>query len=360
VPFVTDLIFSPDGKHAAYVARRGTPLNPGVDSVVVLDGKEGKSYRQINVGTLRISPDGRRLAFVATVPNGRNPNDGVERVVVDGVEVTDYDKVLSPPLFSPDGKHFAYAVGRWRDAKKFVVVVDGKEGKTYEGTVSDLTFSPDGRHLAYRAATWTSSRFMMVVDGKAGAECDVVSDFQFGADGTRFAYVARKGLTEVCVTDAGEERASFQITDLLLSPDGKHVAYKALRTDGHSVVRDGKEGKPYFQILDHSLRFSPDGQRLAYMAMLPGGLTVVADGLEGKGYGYNGFIPSLAFSPDGRHLAYVATRADTTGVVVVDGVESPSFDRALEAPVVFDGPNRLHVLAVRGPNLIRMEIEMRE
>jgi hypothetical protein len=341
---ISELAFSPVSKHVAYRALRGTPLNPQIDCVVVLDGKEWKNYSRIPPGTLRFSPASNLPAFIAW--RGRAP-----LVVLDGVEGPAADQLH----FSPDGKRVALS---FHSNNKSGILVDGKEWKLYDGTLANITFSPDGRHFAYTVIAISSPKFMVVVDGKEGPVYEAVRDFQFGADGSRFAYLGRKGFTEVCVTDAGEEKPSLLISDLTISPDGKHVAYKALGTGGSVVVRDGKEQKPYMQILDGSLRFSPDGRRLAYWVMGAGGLAVVANGVEGKGYGYNGFVPGLGFSPDGRHLAYVAVRGDGTGVVVVDGVEGPKFDRALEAPVVFDAPNRFHVLAVRGLNLIRLEVEI--
>jgi hypothetical protein len=346
---VSGVTFSADGKHVAYLADRGSAQRDHIDCLVVLDGKEGKSYPHIASGTLCFNPASGQPAFVT--------GDGDPAVaVIDGAE----DRAAQEIYFSPDGKHVATTTGSGR---RCAIVVDGK-ARTYDGTmghVSNVTFSPDGRHLAYTIGTYPDNKTFVVVDGNEGPLCDAVRDFQFGPDGTRFAYLARTGgLTEACVTDAGLEKGYLQAFDLMFSPDGKHVAYRALGTGGSVVVRDGKEEKTYFQIPDHALCFSPDGKRLAYWAMLPTGMAVVADGKEGKGYGNNGFAPGLAFSPEGKRLAYLATRQDSTGVVVVDGVEGPTCDRVLDAPVVFDGPDRFHVLAVRGSDLIRMEVAIRQ
>ena len=46
--------------------------------------------------------------------------------------------------------------------------------------------------------------------------------------------------------------------------------------------------------------------------------------------------PVLAIGPDRDGRPATAKRDDDKGVVVVDGVESPPFDRVLDAPVVFD------------------------
>jgi Tol biopolymer transport system component len=344
---VRDLAFSPDGKHVAYVAERaGTAPRTRVETVVVLDGKEGKGYDGIAQGSLRFKPDSDRPAFLAR-------RDSRLVAVIDDVE----GQEAAEFSFSPDGKRVAYVLRRDTGT---AVLVDGRQRPMYGGNVTQLTFSPDGKHLAYMVNQFSPVQQFAVVDGREGSPSEAVSEFQFGADG-RFAYLARRGFEEVCVTDAGPGAVYIQVGDIHFSPDGKHLAYRGLRRDGvFVVVRDGKEEKGYRQIVDRSVRFSPDGKHLAYRVMLPGGMTVVADGVEGKGYNFNGSVPGLAFSPDGKHLAYVAVRQDGGGVVVVDGAEGPPFDRVLEVPVVFDDPNRFHVLGIRGPNLVRLDVEIGE
>jgi hypothetical protein len=90
--------------------------------LVVVDGKEGKEYDGIGVGTLTFSPDSKHIAYVA------KRGDKVF-VVVDGKEGKEYDGILEGTLtFSPNSKHVAYVAGR---GKKWFVVVDGVEGKEY-------------------------------------------------------------------------------------------------------------------------------------------------------------------------------------------------------------------------------------
>jgi hypothetical protein len=53
-------------------------------------------------------------------------------VVVDGREGARYDEINPPPVFSPKGSRIAY--GARRDRQRFVVV-DGKEGQPYDAIV---------------------------------------------------------------------------------------------------------------------------------------------------------------------------------------------------------------------------------
>ena len=71
---------------------------------------------------------------------------------------------------------------------------------------------------------------------------------------------------------------------LILSPDGKHVAYINKSDNKCFVDYDGKDGKSYNKIIDGSLTFSPDSGHLAYMAEDGDQWFVVIDGKEGFHY----------------------------------------------------------------------------
>ena len=127
---------SPDNRRVAYVAGvGGKPL-------VVVDGKEGKIYDSISIGagTPIFSPDSRRVAYVAKAGDK-------SLVVVDGKEEKQYDGIMEgTPIFSPDSQRVAYAAGI---GDKWLVVVDGKEGKEYDGIVNGASIifdSPDSLH----------------------------------------------------------------------------------------------------------------------------------------------------------------------------------------------------------------------
>ena len=84
--------------------------------------------------------------------------------MIDGQEAgNEYDET-GLALFSPDGKHVAYAA---KKGAKAVVVLDGREGPEFDQIgVSYVLFSPDGAHTGYTAQS--GGKWMAVVDGKAG------------------------------------------------------------------------------------------------------------------------------------------------------------------------------------------------
>jgi Tol biopolymer transport system component len=135
-------------------------------------------------------------------------------------------------------------------------------------------------------------------------------------DGRHVAYVAAKGNKQFVIVDgqAGREYDAIDPGSLVFSPDGKRLAYVAARknraaTGGQTqfVVEGGKEGKGYDGIGLSSVRFSPDSKRVGYGARTGQKPLLVIDGQEHLGYDGIG-QDSPVFSPDGRHVAYVAAK----------------------------------------------------
>ena len=150
----------------------------------------------------------------------------------------------------------------------------------------------------------------------------VIPQLIISADGRRVAYVARRGERYVVVVDGveGKPYRLIKYVDVCFSSDSKRVAYAAWRDPMDVVVVDGVEGKPYHSIGQESLCFSRDGKRLAYVGWENNDRDlVIVDGVEGKFYGIK--WGSLQFSPDSKRVAYVAGKG-----VVVDDVVGKRYD----------------------------------
>ncbi len=373
--------FSPDGKRLAYWAWTLPPPEPDApykrDYVrMVVNGVPGQRYDYTSKesayaashppGTPIFSPDSKHLAYRAL----RNKQwmvvrDGKEgplfKEKYEDLYENNGEDVIDDILFSSDSQHVAYRArrdGKWR------VILDGKEGKPYDWIADDdLHFSKDSKRVAYWAerggkyfivtsdqsgakevpsgpASGTSTRMvrllqrndkeMVVIDGRLGPAYDGIGSDEFryktplSPDRKRVAYAARRGKKWMAVVDGKEGKAYDAVSELLFSPDSRHLSYIAYSDaqNGQSfMVRDGQESKPF----EHSIVspiFSPDSQHLAYI-LRGDGDAVVRDGQQGQTYPV---VEGLRFSADSAHLLYDANQVvqeKFTPLVVRDGKEYP-------------------------------------
>jgi hypothetical protein len=343
----------------------------GGKQIAVVDGVEGKPYDY--VGPVYVSRGGGHTLY--PVRSGEE-----SFVVLDGKEGPKFSNVnidygVSP--FSPDGLHYAYAASREDPPDlKFLVVADGKEGRLYD-FVTDVTYTPDGAHLLYLAFDRSRWRTFLVRDGEEVAAYEYLSDgvLRFGPDGKRMYFRLRplgeKKGQEAVVVD-GRAFSYDNILDVEFSPDGRRFVLKGQRGRGWVMVVDGVESEVYepdgekgelVWSRDGRLAFSKDGGRMAYVGRKGGKDFVILDGAAGAKYDS---IANLGFTPDGRHVVYTARRTGKS-LVVVDGVEGREYDAFLparesedEGTLNVEGPNTFSILARRGAELLRVELEIDE
>ncbi len=289
-PTASAVVISPDGRRTAYFSGQS----------IVVDGVESKLNHRPIPNSLVFSPDSKRLAYAAL-------KDDKYIVVADGVEGKQYEggavyRTPPVPRFSPDSQHLVYAAIAWEDLYKPFIVIDGVDG---DAISSDFVYTPDGKHLAY-AVTVSNTIKATVKDGNV-----VVTGERAGV--------------RVMVDGIGGKRYDrIQPDSLVLSPDGNRIAY-VVETDKKFVVVDGIEGEQYFAV--KYLVFSPDGKRFAYwgqnveFSMVGGAVDqknfVVVDGVARPTPYSLSCIQSLFFTPDSQHVAFF-----TPSSLVVDGTET--------------------------------------
>ncbi|MCX5682142.1 MAG: hypothetical protein NT049_00435 [Planctomycetota bacterium] len=136
--------------------------------------------------------------------------------------------------------------------------------------------------------------------------------------------------------------------DLVVSPDGRHVAVWMRRGKQEFVILDGVEGKPYdVRRYPWRLEFSPDSNRLAYVASKGENVVIVVDSRESAGYDS---VFSFAFSLDSKHWAAKADRrveGEWRHGLLVDGVEAGWYDSINGTPCFSPDMQRVAYVAER-------------
>jgi hypothetical protein len=209
-PKVFSPIFSPDSQSLAYWAWSVKPVFPdpatNLIMYVIRDEKELAQLR--GEPRLAFSPDSRILACGTYGGEMYRFGDKSERLT------TGYESA-SAPVFSPDGQHIAYAIGKgmkWRlcvNGKSLSGTFDPEDGEFWEGfdsggfemILDSPGFSADGQHVFAKGfrgplggRTRDNSHHFIVCDGIEGPSHDglwIPEDFKNHAK--RLRYVVQDG-----------------------------------------------------------------------------------------------------------------------------------------------------------------------
>ncbi|MDQ3697089.1 MAG: recombinase family protein [Gemmatimonadota bacterium] len=138
--------------------------------VVVVDGKAAP---MAYAGELGFSPDGSRYAHVASAGGAQE-----HQLVLDGVTQKGMAFAQAPRqlwerryVFSPNGKHVAYAAHNPRFPGSQGVAVDGKLMRLPDAhSVYNFTFTPDSEHLIWVSRSGRAARHLIHVDGEVALD----------------------------------------------------------------------------------------------------------------------------------------------------------------------------------------------
>ena len=340
-------VFSPNSRKVAYIAREQDK------KFAVIEGEKGKQYEDIPSNII-FSPDSNRVAYTAKV--GKK-----EVVVVDGRESEQYDEICRLKreanfVFSPDSKRIGYIA---HEGKRDSVVVDGKHcgeyGGEYDG-IDLLTFSPDSQSIAYRAYTYAKfglgGKWFLVFNGKEGKEYKIIGDsfstyrnIVFSPDSKRGVVKARFGIAEIGMEDTPYEKTGYPV----FSPDSQTLSYMAGFSDKQFLVINGKKGETYDSLGSKfyfgNPVFSPDSKRIAYPVRKGKKWSIVIDAIEGQ------FYDEILVFPGGER---VFESLDNYPVYdfIARKLES---ELAIRGRLVFDNPDRIHYLALKGNTIYLVE-----
>jgi Tol biopolymer transport system component len=214
---VRSLVFSPDGKHLAYIARRMG------NQMLVCDGRQWPGYARVFYPMF--SADSTSLACWA-----RSADAKQHFVIRDGRQIVQTDG--EPRLvFSPDGKTLACST--WNGSQVYRLEEKVELLAAGQDAASDPVFSPDGRHIAYEIGK--SKKWWVCVDGK-----DLAG--QYDPESVMYWDGVSSSGSQMVLVPPG------------FSADGQHVYFKGFRGPPgyvglekreHFIVCDGVEGPPH-------------------------------------------------------------------------------------------------------------------
>lgn len=370
--------FSDTGNSVVYIAKIGDGVR------LVLNGKPGKTYKEINDFKLAFSPDGEHVAYGARV-------DDSWRMVVDGKEYGPYENV-GPPVFSPDGKHIAYEVqkrGMWHiavdhtglsapcesffekpyfsaDSSRIAYVVNADKNGKMRLVVSGLDFknpvvheyemvyveqNAAKTHVASTVKTADNKMRVVLIDlqrpetVKESAPYNELRNLAFSKEGSLIAFAATRSSVNYLVFNDKEERfpeATGVVGMTVIRPDNSGASLLMADKKGAFVyngfVAKQSRGKQYADAGE--LVFSKDGTSIAHTALIGNLWKVVVNGKESSA-GYDAIV-SLQFTPDGNKVVFRARKGAKRFVVVADAAtagiirEHPGYERVFEPEVSVD------------------------
>lgn len=323
---IYEIVFSPDSKRLAYVARIRNQQGI-VEDRVVIDGQEGPPY--LGAGRLVFSPDSSHFAYRATVNDKKGKESMV--VILDG-RATGIYKHIEYLTFSPDSKSFSFAAYHGDDSAS--VVRDSVEGKRHRGVyrgnrgvVRDLTYSPDGKTLTYVASD-VDEKLRVVVNGTEGPDYDDIISLIVSPDSKHVAYIVQEGEKFMLIVDGSSQYATGE--NIFPKGEGEYP--------GVEIFEEGSELIPGVQ----EVTYSPDGNHLAYLVYVESEdrFYIMVDGKLQEGYtysvyetpGYYSASAGIIFSPDSQHFLYVSPNQ-----IMLDGQYSRRYDRVWNADFSKDG-----------------------
>ena len=330
---------SPDGSRIAFVLRH-TELeaNKGRTDIYTVGADGGPPTRLTDDpagdNSPRFSPDGKTIYFLSS----RDEHYGIFKMSVDGGAAEPIGKLPLPVgnlVVSPRGKYLAFTVDVFTDCDNLECTkarLDEREEDKRSGQEYDRLFV---RHWDTFKDGRRSHLFVVPTDGgpprdlTSNLDADVPSkpfggseEFAFSPDESTVVFTARVAGNEepwstnfdlFAVPIGGgeaknltEENKAWD-TQPVFSPDGKTLAYKAMKRPGYEadrfgiMVRDWPDGKPRevaptWDRSAMSLAFTANGQRLLTVAQDVGQRSIfsvaVADGAieEIVDAGYNGSV----------------------------------------------------------------------
>jgi len=277
---------------------------------VLLNNNPGTYYSEIK--HMQFSPNGDTLVYVGM----KGANKLFRRALSVRINKEQDERLyddISPTIFTPDGKNWAYKI---RDDNDWYLIVNGVESKRYD-SVNLHQFSPDGSSLVFKAKL--NNKSFIVVDGEEGKKYDDVFAITFNPKTSEVSYWGIIDNNYYLITGNKEINVSKQVppvpNSILYNSTGTSFAYfvKDISNNNYYIVQDGVYSNPYDRIKWEEAIYSKDGSTLAYPAGKDNKEFIVLNGKEEEKFD---FVSSPKFSNDNFSLIYIANEGNKWFAVI--------------------------------------------
>ncbi|MBN1595169.1 PD40 domain-containing protein [candidate division FCPU426 bacterium] len=184
-------------------------------------------------------------------------------------------------------------------------------------TWSERSFivSPDRRSVAYVSPNMRQKKLFVYWNLKAGKLYDAIKEdyLVISKDGRHLAYPAQQGNAWFMVVDGEEQQACADIlSPPFFSPDSSRIAYIA-RQDGKELVVSGNRPGPGFDRITSLPHFDPDSRQMSYTGSNGDDHFIVSNS---QILGPYGKAPEVTPSADGSRVAYTYTQDNKKGILL--------------------------------------------
>lgn len=311
--------FSPDGQTVAFSSDRS-----GRYAIHVLELRSGDirqlTQSQATESEPAWSPDGKRIAFIAD-------NTRLQLAELDGQVHTRLSgsAVLHAPSFTPDGKSLVYTAFANANSSTLMSAEE-------RGTVTELVANEDV--FPFRVTWLSDDELLYASNGK-------MRRLHLSREAARSSRTIEFTATVPVVTpqyrkktrdfDSVTPKAVIGIGSPVLSPDGHHVAFRAL--NDLWTMRIGEEPQPLLRdrFFKCDAAWSPDGNHLAYSSDRGGKLDIwirdLKTGADRQVTRFTSAAVSGSWSRDGQSIAFL----DQTGALHVVNVATGALRKVFES-----------------------------
>ena len=312
----------------------------------------------------QISPDGRMVAFVASVPDtaANRSNTDIWLVSADGKvtrKLTNSDAADYHPRWSPDGKSILFVSTRSGTPQAWVIRVDGGEARMATNIstgVNDPVWSPDGREIAFYSFVFPQCKSdscnsamekareknrvkARVTDGLLYRHWDTWKEGKFNH---LFIADVETGTFRDLTPGERHDFPPFPwggSGDYSFSPDGKKICVAAKRVEMEAIstntdlflidVATGNMTKlTDNEAADESPSYSPDGRYIAYRTQRVPGFEsdrwrlALYDTKKGTHRilteGFDRWVEDYTWSRDGKYIYFAAVDNGNKGLFKLD------------------------------------------